>query len=403
MVDINLFEDSENEQPAKGDESFDELDNTGGLNLDENFGESLGVDDLNHDRDRDSGLKTGLKKPGEESLDDALGFNEDISQNQESGGDSLMDDDIPDLEEDEVSNDDGDYDFGSSKGKRISPVFLLIIGLLAAFVFIMFLKPNLIPLSIFQSRKPAATSAKTGVKSSKNRVQPGTKGAQKSGVQPGAASDTGAVKSSPVQSGISNNSVTMVDMSIKILADLSTQGQFGAVILEKDRFTAEYAAGTPGSSDAFGKRLQKLTGVAAVSTSPEDRLTANSKTVYLGVISGRFNQKNMPINGKAFLNEDEFQKIIKSKIQEQGLYLDSFKKRSSLSVSSQQQLNYEIVTEGEKEKTTAFLNQLKALSGGWQLQKLRIAPSDLDDYTAKKVKTVLDITILSQQQTKPAV
>jgi len=211
--------------------------------------------------------------------------------------------------------------------------------------------------------------------------------------QPGAlASDSTKAVAAQAGTAAPGPAAKCITASAKILNDLTSQGQFAMLMVDRDRFTVEYASSNKGASETFGQRLKTLTGAKSYISSPEDMHTIDGQPVYFGVISGKFeSDESERAGGHPFASENVFINSMKTKIQQQGLSETGQKKQSSQSQGLQQQVNYEWILEGEKTKVTAFLQSLNTLPGKWEPVKIRVSPVELNDFQARKVKLVLDL------------
>ncbi len=402
MVDINLFDDEPEEEQGQDDQSFDNIDDDSGeLSLNDDLGDDLGnafEEDLSPD------LGGGLEEdsPGgsfddglgsDESIDDALGFDDDFTESDNLDEGAMMEEDLSGLDDDMGIMDEEDYDFGSGgaqKNMKWVWAALIIVGL----AIVVILYKDMIFSMINGSPEPApkttrvtrAAKVPAGTRPAGGAAQPAASAVDSTGTPAGTTAGLPAVKTQNQLTGV----------SIKLFNELSSKDQFNMMIVDKDRFAVEYASTISGAAGTFADRIKTLTEAAAVVSSPEDAHTVNGTTYYFGVISGKFNPSGMAsaLKGAGFQNDDAFVNTVKSRIQQQGLGLTSQKKRSSQTNGGQNQSNFEFVVEGEKAKAVSFLRSLGAMGGAWEPLKIRISPTDLNDFSADRVKLVLDVRAL---------
>ncbi|MBN1781816.1 hypothetical protein JW948_11865 [bacterium] len=405
MVDINLFDDSDEEQQQGAeDPSFEELPDSGGMDIGDDLGGGLEPDDLGQDLGVDMDSDLGGESLDADSLDEAFGFDEDTSAADDLESDTLMgEEDLTDLDEMDAGMDDEDYDFGGGGQTRVSPA-IFIIAIIALVVIAWFIKPDLFSSVTSKIGKSKTTTKTMTRKPAGAGVQkPAAQAGQKPSAQATAAGDSGKVPVTVPGSAVPVATNRLIGSSSRVLNDLGGQGQFGMMIIEKDRFMIEYAAANAGNADAFGKRLQTILGAASFNASPEDMHSANGKTVYLGVISGKFAAAaGSSISGSPFRTENDFSNSMKTRIKQQGLQDRGLKKRAAQSQGTVQKVNYEMMLEGDKDKALLFLQQLGQFGGGWEPSKIRISPVDMDDYYAKRVKIVMDLSVLIGQSAPAA-
>ncbi|MBN2104356.1 hypothetical protein JW835_09990 [bacterium] len=402
MVDINLYDDEmedndKDEGPTEEqeDQSFDNIDDGGGLDL----GEDLGGSDLESGEDFEGGF--GGEDLSAESLDDALGFDEDLP-GDDLDDESLMGEDLSDLDEGEAGFDDDDYVLGGGQRRKVSPLLWLFMLIVVVAAAIYIFRPELFSL-------PGSLTKKSVTKTSGKATQPrgeraGSQSRPTQAGQPGVAVTDSAAASGAQPGSISSAPVSLCLLaSTKIFNDLTAQGQFAMLMVDKDRFTVEYASNSKGVSETFGQRLKNLAGADSYIASPEDMHTINGQPVYFGVISGKIpSEKPGRATGSSFATESAFINAIKTKIQQQGLKEIGQKKRSSQPLGMQQQVNYEWILEGDRTKVLSFLQSLNTLQGNWEPVKIRISPAVLNDFKAQKAKLVLDLMATIGKTQTPA-
>jgi hypothetical protein len=382
MVDINLFDDEpEEKKQQNGDQSFDNLD--GGEDLD------LGSD-LTDDLEADFNASTGEDElgGGEDSIDEALGFDEEFTEDQGLEPDDLMDEEFTELD-DEAGLDTDDYDYGGGGHKQVTPLLWIIVFLAIIVIAFVFYRDPIVAL--FTSKANLAKKIKTtqttelqGQKTPQSQTGPGG---------PAALPDSFAQSTAAMQSGAS----LLLRVSAGLFEDLSSKGQFNMMMVDNDRFAVEYVANVKGTAESFSQHIKTLVNATSVVASPEDAHSVNGKTVYFGVISGKLDPAVMKrkYSGSAFSSEDGFINAVKSQIQQYGLKESGYKKRSARQEGSQTKNNYEFIVEGERVKAIAFLKSLNTLQGAWEPVKIRLSPLNLNDFSAMQVKLVLDLAAIT--------
>jgi len=397
MVDINLFDDEPEEQENEQEnQSFDDLGDSGDLDL----GDDISEDSLEGEDDFGGGF--GDDNLDGESLDDALGFDDELPADDDLDSETLMADDLSDLDEGDADLEE-DYDFGGGSRQRVSPLLWVIMLLVVAFVAIYFFKPELLSFSKSKRRKPvkvtqtAGKQVKKQVSSDSQTASASTAAKQQAPVGT-AASDSGAVSTARPQMQGTNPGSVRIAASVQIFNEFAMKNQFAMLVVDKDRVTAEYASATKGMSDTFGKQLQTLSKAESYTASPEDMHTVNGQSVYFGVISCKLNPGKVQtgMTGTPFANEDAFINAVKSKLQLQGLPQTGQKKRTG-----SKNVFFEWTVEGDKAKVMAFLQSLTTLPGAWEPVKILISPSELNDFQAKRVKLVLDLAATIGNTTAP--
>lgn len=198
-----------------------------------------------------------------------------------------------------------------------------------------------------------------------------------------------------------SGSASLLNVSIDLFNDLSGKGQFNMMMIDNDRFAVEYAANVKGTAETFAQHIKTLVNATAVVASPEDAHSVNGKTIYFGVISGKLNPVTMQrkYSGSAFGNDDQFINAVNAQIQQHGLEESGFLKRSSRQEGGQTKSNYEFVVEGERNSAISFLKSLNALQGRWEPVKIRLSPANINDFSARQVKLVLDLAAYTESAT----
>jgi hypothetical protein len=389
MVDINLFDDEpEDEKQENDDQSFDNMDSGEDLDLGDDLTDDLesdfnateGDDDLGGFQDDE---ETG---GGEDSIDEALGFDEEFSKEQDLEPDDLMEEEFTELD-DEAELDSDDYDYGGGGHKQITPIIWVIVFLAVLVIAFVFYRDPIIAL--FSSKTNLTNRTKmTQTTPPKTQITPGSQTAGSSGAA--VPADTSARSSAAAMQSVA---VPLLNVSVRLFDELSGKGQFNMMMVDNDRFAVEYVTDVKGSSESFAQRVKTLVNATALIASPEDAHSVNGKMVYFGVISGKLDPDMMKrkYSGPVFSDETRFINAIKSQIQQFGLKESGYLKRSSKQEGSQTKSNYEFIIEGDRIKTITFLKSLNSVQGAWEPVKIRLSPVNLNDFSAQQVKLVLDL------------
>ncbi len=364
MVDINLF-DEEEEKSGKKEKDWDST-----------LGNSEG-----HKSD---------------SLKDELNLDDDLGGPSALGDAALLGEDVvPELEEPEAKGQEEDYGYGNIKKKK-TPAYqyiLLVVLLVAAAAVLYF--------SIFSKGGGKAKSVKTVPQKTLANQSPSQKQTEMS---PGTTR-RGSVRSGTVKMSADSNkfllsaggaSSSLIDVARSVFNELSKQKQFGALLLDGDRFAVEYVSTTPGLSQQLGKRIQQLLGFSDFKTSPEERHRMDGKVTYWGVISGILMKKPMtgmlPSSTK-FSSPDQFVDQMKNLARQNRLTCTVDKKQLITGISDNRQTGFRLRVEGDHIQTLAWLDQLKKFQPTCNIRTLFLVPMDYFDNQANKVKLVLDLSV----------
>jgi hypothetical protein len=346
MVDINLFEDEE-EQLGKKEKSGDtQGKKEGGLS-----GDSLKEDDFNFDED-----------PVESSLDpfDEPGirpeFNEDTASRPKSAK-------------------------GGGKSKKVSPVLIgLGILVVAGAVYMQFFmsrpKPTAVPTRLPLTNPVAGNRDST-------RLTPG--GTAVSPVSTPAGSIGAA----------SSQTAKYVDVTKTILDKLGREGQFVVLLLKGDQFFIEYASPSRGTSGIIGKQIQNMIGAEGFTASREEQKKVREKTVYFGVISGKLPAIPPPVMKAQKVTAEQFIENLKTQMNLKGLNNTKVQKFSEYSRESKLQTPVNLRAEGTRNNVVAFLEALKLAQGNYELLTLIVVPQDISDLQANQLRLVLEFAVQS--------
>ncbi|MBN2201658.1 hypothetical protein JW777_06890 [bacterium] len=349
MVEINLFEDDES-QSAKHDKSGDS--------------QSRGDDDLT----------------GDSAKSDDFSFDDELTEPSLDPMDTDID---PIFEPDEPK---GSKKRGSRHGggsKQVSPLIWALLGLAVIVVAGMILYPKFFPPKAVMRppmgvRPPISTTMKTP-----------TDSVRTPGLKPGEAQTAaGTAAAGPT--------VKYAATAKAVVEDLGKDSRFVALLLKGDQYFVEYAAGARGGQEEMGRRIQVLLGADSFKASPEDRHKVGGSDRYFGVISGRIPiaKSTAPAAPAALKTDAEaFKARLNALVTEKGLTNTKIQKVSEVTLNGKLQTPIRLRTEGPRQNALAFLESLKALPANGEMCKLLVAPADISDLAAAKLKLVLDFAV----------
>jgi len=349
MVDINLFEDDE-EQLGKNEKTGEPSGKKeGGLS-----GDSLKEDDFSFDEDP---VEASLDDP-----DDPLG---------EPGS-------RPKFEDENASRPKSAR--GVGKSKKVSPL-LSGVGVLAAsaIIFMQFVLP------LLKTKKTPKVQPVTMNRMVKRDTTTGiSPNATGIGTVPTAARSIGATFSQTSK---------YVEVTKSILADLGRERQFVVLILKGDQFFVEYGSPARGTSETIGKKIQNLIGAAGFTASREEQKNAGERTMYFGVISGKLPAVQPPPSSSQKVTPDQFIEQLKIQINKNGLSNTKIQKFSEYPRNLVLQTPVSLRAEGSRNNVTAFLETLNSLQGNHELQTLIVVPQELTDLQASQLRMVAEFAV----------
>jgi hypothetical protein len=343
MVDINLFEDEE-EQLGKKEKAGDASGKKeGGLS-----GDSLKEDDFNFD-----------EEPVESTLDpfDEPGVRPEFEENPSRAQSSK----------------------GGGKIPKVSPILIgLGVLVVAVAVYVQF----------FMSPKKTKTvtkqpTARVAIPVSRDTTKPAP-----GGPTPGPTT----TPQGPV-GGISSQTAQYVDVTKTILENLGRDKQFVVLLLKGDQFFVEYGSPAKGTSEIIGKKIQKMIGADGFTASREERKKVQEETMYFGVISGKLPTLQPPTLKVQKTGVDPFIEQLKTLMNQKGLSNTRIRKFSQYSINSKLQTPVTLRAEGTGKNAAAFLEALKSLQGNYELLTLIVVPQDITDLQANLVKMVVEFAV----------
>jgi hypothetical protein len=343
MVDINLFEDEE-EQLGKKEKSGDTPGKKeGGLS-----GDSLKEDDFSFDED-----------PVESSLDpfDEPGIRPEF--NDENAGRPKS-------------------SKGGGKPQKVSPV-LIGLGVLVVAVAVY--------MQFFMSTPKNKTVLKTLPLTRTVPVKRDSTGLPTGGTAVSPVSTAGSV------GGASNQTVKYVDVAKAILDKLGREKQFVVLLLKNDQFFIEYASRSRGASGTIGKQIQSIIGAEDFTASREEQKKVREEAMYFGVISGKLPAVLPPANKAQKVTPEQFIEQLKTQMSQKGLNNTKIQKFSEYSRDSKLQTPVSLRAEGARNNVVAFLEALKSMPGNYELRTLIVVPQDIEDLQANQLKMVVDFAV----------
>ncbi|HHS13231.1 MAG TPA: hypothetical protein ENN03_05620 [bacterium] len=366
MVDINLFRDEEEKEEKDKKDQWETPEGDDDL-LDKELGDELMFE--------------------EESSKSSSLFNEELLGEEEE---AIPDFDVPD------DTDKEDYEFGEVKARKTSPGVWIALGvvIIAAGLYLFVLQPK-------GSRpKEASPSVKRPASVVRRPQTMQEDAAQELTPQPASkpqATEHVAEMVDRTSTVYRVPTSTMVNASRAAYEDLSRQRQFGAVLINGDRFHVEYVSETPNVANAMGHRIKTLMGAASFKASPEDRHQTSGRYFYWGVISGvlpTVRTAGTPAAGTAsYASEAQFKTAVQQLITKYQMASREFVKLSESREAGGRQLLIRVKTDGSRANALAFLNGLKSFEGNHHVLKLLLAPVEYADFQGDRVKIVLDFAV----------
>jgi hypothetical protein len=346
MVEINLFEDEEG-QPAK------------------------------HDKSGDSPLRRDDDLTGDSAKSDDFGFDDELTEPSLDQFDSDIE---PEFVPDGPRGSKSKKSRGGGGSKQVSPLIWALLGLMVIAVagFLMFPKlfaPKAGKTGAAVIRRPTPRTVRTPGDSVRTpAARPGT-----------ALPAAGARAAGPT--------AKYVESAKAVVENLGKDGQFVALLLKGDQYFVEYATASRGGQEAMGKRIQGLLGADAFKASPEDRHKVSGSDRYFGVISGRMPVAKNPAAAGTKIDAEAFKTRLNALVAEKGLTQTKILKVSEVTLNGKLQTPIRLRTEGSRANAMAFLEGLKTLPVNGEMSKLLVAPTDISDLAAAKVKLVLDFAV----------
>jgi hypothetical protein len=355
MVDINLFEESEEPGKENKEEGWDSS-------------------------------SEGGEEIGDSDLDDELSFEDDISSSNNLDEGTLLheDDTVPDFEELGEFEQDDDYDVGEKKRNKSSVGLWLFLGLvliLGVLYFYVYLpKQSQMNKKIAQivRKKPKTVVTQKQPPPTVTKIQPVP------------------IKPESINVNLNRKVVNFIDASKVVFDNLSNKGQFGIIILNNNKFFVQYISGSPGVAQVMGQNIKNLLGSSEFKVSPEDRQKVAGKIYYSGVVSGDLPEKSRSdvlIGSNKFSSNDHFINGVKNFITQHGLIQKDLKISTAVTDKAVRYSKVQIIIEGSKAEALRFFESIKTLNGDWGLTKILIAPLGLNDFSAMKVKLELDFWV----------
>lgn len=351
MVDINLF-DEEDDKAGKKEKDWDST-----------LGKAEG--------------------PKSDSFKDELSLDDDLGSSS-LGDEGLLGEEevVPELEEAESPDNEDKHKSGGSKKKKTPASYYLIlaVAVIAAAVY------TYMTVKSKGGKIPKTTSS---IKTSIAYQSPST---MPSATRPGMGrTGTDSAKIGFAGSGVSSG---LIDLAKTVFGDLSKQEQFGAVLMDGDRFAVEYVSSNPAVSKEMGKRIQGLMGSTNYIYSPELRHQIDGKTTYMGVISGVIEKKGTSGTKPSvaqFTNSNQFEDQVKGFAKQNNL--SGVDVRKLYGTQATGQIEYRLRVEGSHTQAMGWLEQMKKIQPPSKIKTLLIVPMDYSDRKANNIKVVLDLSV----------
>lgn len=389
MVDINLFDENDDEQSEN--------------------------DDWGDTPSELSDLEPGIKdSDGTDPFggDDEINFGEDLSGPAKKAEDSFLDDEdaIPDFDEPEEDLQDDNYSFGETKKSGSSKSLILLVLLLIVLGGAAYYQFVWAP-SKSKTKKPVhkITQVKSPVVIPKatdtTAVQPGGSSAPKASTASGldakptqAAAAQSQQQVAPLPAGSQNSIASTINATKTLLARLADQNQFGIVLIEKQQFMIQYVSDQPGRSKAIGEEIKTLLNADSYTIAPEDQHRTGDQIYYWGVVTGKLPNTiiERPVTATGVSNLDALLSQIQAKATQNNLIARDMQKFPQLFYNGERRYPGRLVVEGSKANILAFLNQLQTIPGGWGISKIMMAPQKISDFAASELKVELKVWIREQ-------
>lgn len=344
MVDINLFEDEEQEEKSKP---------------------------------QDFSSKEEEKKPSPLLSEEDFGFGEEL-------GESDLEQLGPDLFQEETPS-------GVSGKKKASPPrkaqksvswsFIFVMALIVG-GFILFLQYGMKYLT-YSPPKPSPSKP----------VKPSPRGPVTTRPMIGVSKDS--VSRSVPPGGTKVVAGTYLDATKAIVENLCKNGQFSGVLLKNDQFYVEYASDVKGVSQAIGKQVQALLNVSEFKASPEERQRLAKGVRYFGVISGKFQPglPNVTLGEPGPGTVDQFIEKLNALLAQNRISSKKVQKLPSYTDKGTLKTPVNLLAEGDRQNIMAFLEGLKFFSGNYQVSKVHLVPAEAEDFQANRMKIVFDFVV----------
>lgn len=397
MVDINLFNDDEDDE--KKDDNLESQDNPKEQNgnLEEEFGFGEG-DELSGNLDDELGedLDDDIEKDLEDGLDEEPSLDDD---------DLLGEEEVPILDDAEETAGDKDYSFGEMKKKGVSLFLLIILGIVAisAAGYHFVIEPKINSLKKLQNEistnKVADVSKIIKQKQEDLAAQ----------IDTSEAADVEKVTKDSairVSSGIKTSEYidktklpAIITVSEKIISGMADNDQLGTVIIDMDgkSFRVGYASEKSNISTAVANRIKNLLNIKECKVSPEEKYKTNGNVRYWGVVSGKF-PEDLKFEGlgenKSFVSGESLIKWLKGQVKDYKLTFEQSEIFPARKVSGKTNIPVRIKIRGDRKLVIDYLAVLYRFSGKYTIDKLIITSANSADFSAKEIKSVIDLTLI---------
>jgi hypothetical protein len=351
--------------------------------------------DINLLKDDDEEKEFNASRQGgedfKEDISGDINFEDDLTEPVLDDEDLLGDvDAIPDMNRDDASFDtDEDYAYVASRGRK-APLWLwAFLGLICigAAVYLFIIQPRM-KKEMLVVREPERTPLITGTEPDSVRAAqaPAEEISETPSVQIPAGFETQTIIPSAI----------VASASKAVVEDLARSGQFATLLLNGDQVFVEYISKTPDVVKIMGHRIQTLLGLSDYTASPEDRHRTAGEITYWGVISGRLpagSSQITPGGSNRFTDVQSFVDEVKSQLRQKRLIVKGSQKLINAEAVTSKQSCVRIEIEGTREDALAYLTSLQQFTGNFGVAKLLMAPVSYADFSASRIKMVLDFLI----------
>jgi len=412
MVDINLFKDEE------GDELEPKPEQEMDFSLD---------DDISSLDDDPEDMSAVTADKPDEGLGDVLDFEDDL--------DGFEDDNVLDLDDDSLLGDDfaeagdepeavdnlTDYEYGDVRTKRTPILVWAIMGLvvIAILLYVLVLQPKMAKEKLAAAKKTVTnTNLPPAVNPAANSLTDSTRidtiNIATNTAPISTTEDTATVKVdkidkaadkvvkkkpvsvTPVKVEGFGSKATYARVASKIVSELSSTGQFVAILLSGTNFTAiQYVSETPNVAKAMRHRIVTLLNLKNTKTSPEERHRTAGKIYYYGVVSGVLPGGSGKSSATGYISFADFKKDINASIRKHGVNLTDIQKLYEKRISGKKQTDIRVKIVGNKSNLINFIQNIGSIKGNSHITKLILAPSEYTDFKASRLKLVLEFRLIT--------
>jgi hypothetical protein len=353
MVDINLFDDEEEQSGKKG--------KTG-----------------------DSSAKKDEGSPSNRLKEEDFNFDEDLSEPILNQFDSDVE---PVFEEESHTADNDKSSKGAKKPQTVSPaliiILLLVVGAFIYFLYV-YLPSSQQKIKSFPLNKIPTVAEK--IQTDTSKFMPGSTVMK---VGQGMAAFTKGIPAL----GAASQGAMYIEAAKTILENLSRDGQFGGLLLKGDQFFVGYGSETKGMSQSMGQKIKTLLAADGFKAAPEEQSKALEGIRYFGLISGNLPRAKTVGSTTQKWTVDQFIGQLNTLLNQQALSNRKIQKFPQYKLSGRSQTPIQLRVDGNRKNAMAFLESLKSLQGNVGMLTLQVHPFEIADLRASQVKMVIDFSI----------